>query len=255
LRNAALSWYRERRMQDANDGDGGGEGDTSLLARRLTLAAIVIAVGATAFFAFQPRDERSFWLLATGPTALLALVALAHPARAALLERLRPKAGDATVGIFSAATLFVCAYGFTRTVMPASSPRVAWLALLYAQLGDPDDLRGHALRLFVALVLVAAAEEIVWRGVVSDLLAPEVGARLAWVASAALYAVANLPTMWSLRSPNAGLDPLLPIAALGAGLVWGAMAKRFGRLVPSIISHAMFDWAVVVMFRLWGGSL
>jgi len=37
--------------------------------------------------------------------------------------------------------------------------------------------------------------------------------------------------------------------------VWGAMAKRFGRLVPSIISHAMFDWAVVVMFRLWGGSL
>jgi membrane protease YdiL (CAAX protease family) len=61
--------------------------------------------------------------------------------------------------------------------------------------------------------------------------------------------------MWSLRSPTAGLDPLLPIAAIGAGLVWGAMAKRFGRLIPSIISHAMFDWVIVVMFRLWGESL
>jgi membrane protease YdiL (CAAX protease family) len=239
-------------MHHANGGDAG---DSGFLAQRLTLAAIVTVVGASAYFAFQPRDDRSFWLLAAGPTVLLALVALAHPARGTLLERLKPKAGDATVGIFSAATLFVCAYGFTKTVMPATSPRAAWLALLYAQLGDPDALRGHATGLFVALVAIAAAEEIVWRGVVIDLLAPQVGSRLAWVASAGLYAVAYVPTMWSLRSPTAGLDPLLPIAALGAGLVWGAMAKRFDRLVPSIVSHAMFDWAVVVMFRLWGGSL
>jgi membrane protease YdiL (CAAX protease family) len=242
-------------MHHANDEDGGGADETGSLAQRLTLGAIVTVVGASAFFAFQPRDDRSFWLLAAGPTVLLALVALAHRARGALFDRLKPRAGDATVGIFSAATLFVCAYGFTKTVLPAASPRVAWLALLYAQLGDPDDLRGHALRLFVALVLIAAAEEIVWRGVVIDLLTPQVGSRFAWVVSAALYAVAYVPTMWSLRSPAAGLDPLLPIAALGAGLVWGGMAKRFGRLVPSIVSHAMFDWAVVVMFRLWGGSL
>jgi membrane protease YdiL (CAAX protease family) len=239
-------------MHPANDGE---PAEPGLLAQRLTLAAIVSVVGASAFFAFQPRDARSFWVLAAAPTVLLALAALAHPSRGALLDRLKPKAGDATVGIFSAATLFVCAYGFTKTVMPATSPRVAWLALLYAQLGDPDELRSHATGLFVALVVIAAAEEIVWRGVVIDLLAPQVGSRVAWVLSAGLYAVAYVPTMWALRSPNAGLDPLLPIAALGAGLVWAGMAKRFDRLVPSIVSHAMFDWAVVVMFRLWGGSL
>jgi membrane protease YdiL (CAAX protease family) len=242
-------------MHDASGGEVPDSGSGGFLAQRVILVAIVGVVAVSAFLAFQPRDERSFWLLAGGPTVLLALVAVAHPARASILERLKPKAGDATLGIFSAATLFVCAYGFTKTVMPMTSPRAAWLALLYAQMGDPEQLRGHATRLFVGLVLVAAAEEIVWRGVVTDLLAPQVGSRVAWVVSAVLYAVAYVPTMWSLRSPTAGLDPLLPIAAIGAGLVWGAMAKRFGRLIPSIISHAMFDWVIVVMFRLWGESL
>jgi hypothetical protein len=30
------------------------------------------------------------------------------------------------------------------------------------------------------------------------------------------------------------------------------MARAFGRLGPSIIAHALFDWAVVMMFPLWG---
>jgi membrane protease YdiL (CAAX protease family) len=60
--------------------------------------------------------------------------------------------------------------------------------------------------------------------------------------------------MWALAAPS-GLNPILPLAALGAGLVWGAMARRFGRLVPSIVSHVLFDWCIVVMFRLWGESL
>ena len=46
--------------------------------------------------------------------------------------------------------------------------------------------------------------------------------------------------------------PLVVVATLGAGLVWGAMARSFGRLVPSILSHALFDWTVIVLFRFWG---
>ena len=52
--------------------------------------------------------------------------------------------------------------------------------------------------------------------------------------------------------PDAGLNPVLPLAALGGGLVWGAMARAFGRLAPSVLAHALFDWAVVMMFPLWG---
>ena len=101
---------------------------------------------------------------------------------------------------------------------------------------------------------VAAAEEIVWRGLATSLLAETIGSRFAWAAGAGLYALAYVPTMAALAVPS-GPNPLLPIAALGAGLVWGAMARRAGRLTPGIVSHALFDWCVVVMFRLWGESL
>jgi len=31
------------------------------------------------------------------------------------------------------------------------------------------------------------------------------------------------------------------------------MARRYGRLAPSIFAHILFDWTVLMMFRLWGG--
>jgi hypothetical protein len=30
------------------------------------------------------------------------------------------------------------------------------------------------------------------------------------------------------------------------------MARAFGRLAPGVLAHALFDWAVVMMFPLWG---
>jgi hypothetical protein len=58
-----------------------------------------------------------------------------------------------------------------------------------------------------------------------------------------------------MRDPDAGPNPLVPLAALGAGLVWGWMAQRYERLLPGIFSHVLFDWTVVMMFRLWGPSV
>ena len=85
------------------------------------------------------------------------------------------------------------------------------------------------------------------------------------MAAAGLYALVHLPTLWALSDttlevgtkPGAsGLNPIVVIGALGAGLVWGAMVRIFGgRLWPSIVCHALFDWAVLMMFRLWGPSV
>jgi membrane protease YdiL (CAAX protease family) len=223
----------------------------------LSLTFIVALVAATSYLAFRSEraGEGSFWLLAGGPVVALAPIALWRGWKdGELAAWMRPKAGDFTLGFLSAALLFLGAYAFSRLVTPNGSPRAIWLARLYLQLGDPSALRAHAMRLFAALIAVAAAEEIVWRGLVASLLAEVIGSRWAWAASAALYATAYLPTMWALAAPS-GPNPILPIAALGAGLVWGGMARRFDRLTPGIVSHALFDWCVVVMFRLWGESL
>ena len=90
-----------------------------------------------------------------------------------------------------------------------------------------------------------------WRGAVTHLLAERVGSRVAWIYAAGFNALALVPTAWALRA-GGGLNPMLVIAAAGGALVWGGMARAFGNLAPSILAHALFDWAVVMMFPLWG---
>lgn len=246
-------------MHDANAGPVSRPtpGDSRAALNVLGLVAIVALVAATSYFAFRSEraGERSFWVLAGGPVIGLVPVALFRAWRDGELARwMRPKAGDFTLGFLATALLFLGAYGFSRLVTPNGSPRAIWLARLYLQLGDPNALRAHPMGLFAGLIAVAAAEEIVWRGLAASLLAEVIGSRWAWVASAGLYSLAYVPTMWALAAPS-GPNPILPLAALGAGLVWGGMARRFDRLTPGIVSHALFDWCVVVMFRLWGESL
>ncbi len=152
--------------------------------------------------------------------------------------------------LLAAALLYIAAYAFSRSVTAPGTPREIWVVSLYGQLGDPKLLQSHALVVGVAILAMAAAEEIVWRGMVTSLLAERFGSRIAWLGAAFLYALAHVPTMWSLQSSR-GLDPILPVAALGAGLVFGAMERAFGRLVPSILAHAIFDWGVVMLFPLY----
>ena len=107
----------------------------------------------------------------------------------------------------------------------------------------------------LAIIVIAIAEEVLWRGLVVSLLEEMIGSRRAWVWAAVLYSVAHAPTIWALRDPVAGPNPVIVLAALGCGLVWGGMARSFERLLPGIFSHVLFDWTVIMMFRLWGPSV
>jgi membrane protease YdiL (CAAX protease family) len=218
------------------------------------VALSVALTAVTSYFAFLPQSSGTvaFWVLAGGPTLILAAVAASWARREELLrEWLAPRWGDFTRGVVGALLLFGVAWAFSRIVTPVGSPREIWLVSLYAQIGDPKLLQAHAPAVGAALVAVVLAEEVIWRGMVTQLLADRVGTRTAWIWAAILYALAYVPTAWSLRA-GAGLNPILALAALGAALLWGGMARAFGRLAPSVLAHALFDWIVVMMFPLWG---
>lgn len=233
------------------------------------LAGIVVAIAAGSHFAFQlTRAGQPSSLLCLGiPTVILAVVGAIRAHRDGDLYRrtsfdegggagwLNVRSGDFTRGFAGAALLFGLAWGFTKLVAPVGSDRESWLARLYLQVGDPTTLRKSVAFVVLAILILAIAEELVWRGLVTSLLEEHVGTRRAWVWAAVLYALAQLPTLWALRDPVAGLNPVLPAAALASGLVWGYMARRFGRLLPGIFSHVLFDWTVLMMFRLWGPSI
>jgi len=166
-----------------------------------------------------------------------------------------PGWGDLSRGFFSALVLFALAFGFVKLVAMHHSPRAAWMARLYLQLGDPRPLRLHQAWVGVGITVAAFLEEVVWRGWAQSLLDELIGLRVGWIAAAALYALAHVPTVWALADTTVGPNPMVVIAALGAGLVWSGMTRISGRLWPAIVCHALFDWAVLMMFRLWGPSV
>jgi membrane protease YdiL (CAAX protease family) len=222
------------------------------------VALVLLGLGASSWLAWnlERAGTVSFWVYVIAPTLVVAVVALARAVRdGEAFEMVRPEWGDATRGILSAVLLLGATVACLHVMAPTGSPRESWVARIYLQLGDPRWLRAHNGLIGAAILVAAAAEEIVWRGLVTRLIAERVGSRSAWVWAALCYALAQVPTAWALRDPEAGLNPMLILGALGLGLVWGGMARWTRRLAPSVLSHAGFTWCVVMLFRLWGAGV
>ena len=221
----------------------------------VALAVVVTAV--TSYFAFSASASGAsstvaFWGLAGGPTLVLAALAAAWAHREEYLsDWLGPRWGDFSRGLMGAVLLFALSWAFARFAVPVGSPRELWLVSLYGQIGDPRVLQRHPSEVAAAVGVIALAEEVLWRGAVTELLAAKVGSRAAWLWAAGLYALAYAPTAWALRGA-AGCNPVLVVAAFAGGLLWGGMARAFGRLAPGVLAHALYDWAVIMMFPLWG---
>jgi membrane protease YdiL (CAAX protease family) len=92
----------------------------------------------------------------------------------------------------------------------------------------------------IALAPVIVGEELVWRGAVQGALEHRLRPRGAAVAAAILYAAAHAP-MGSL---------LLVVTALACGLVWSALRAVSGSLVPSLLSHLIWDAVVLLAFPI-----
>jgi membrane protease YdiL (CAAX protease family) len=193
-----------------------------------------------------------FWLGVTLP--YLPLVALAlHKMwqEGTLVDLLTPRWGDLSIGATSMIGLLFASWAARRVLSPAGNPRQAWLFHIYLQLGNPEHLQRSTAYTLLILML-CAAEEIVWRGMVLGDLTERFGRRAALPLSALAYGVTALPTLWLLRDPTAGLNPLLVTAAVGCGLVWSFLAAQLGRLAPVVISHMAFTYFTIVQFRLPG---
>lgn len=213
------------------------------------LSFVVITAAMTYAFRFEVAGTPWFWVALGVPYALLAALALYKLwDEGTLLDVLSPRWGDLSLGFVTAAILLLSSWGARAVLAPADSPRLAWLFRIYAQIGDPDMVQRSVLYTGVLLVIVTC-EELVWRSMVLDELTRRFGSRRAWPLAALAYGLAALPTLFTLRDPTAGLNPLLVTAALGCGIVWSFLASIKGRLVPVIIAHGVFTYFSFVQFR------
>ncbi|MEP7123422.1 MAG: CPBP family intramembrane glutamic endopeptidase [Byssovorax sp.] len=212
---------------------------------------VTLATGIVIAFAFDPaRAGTRAVLIALGLFYVVigAFAIRRLDQRGELRSRFRPASGDFALGAAVAGGLFGIAHLVDQVLAPHGSIREAWIIRVYLQIGDPN-APGHVL-VGGAVFLIAAVEELVWRGLVMRTLEAVYGARTALIVTAVLYAVAHAPTLYLLADPAAGLNPLVVLAALGCGLVWGLVYLRTERLVPALFAHALFSWAVVE-FPIW----
>jgi membrane protease YdiL (CAAX protease family) len=217
----------------------------------LVAAGVTIATGAGITYAFHPSNAgtgRLLWVLGAVYAVLVAGALLWTWRRGQLREQLAPSGGDITIGALLALLLYVAATLCHKALTAQGSPREPWIMRIYLHIGDPRITAAFAAGL--AVLVLGAAEEIAWRGWVMRALCDAHGERTGWLVATALYAVAHVPTVFLLADPSAGPNPLIVLAAIGGGLVWGYLALRVGRLAPSVFSHALFSWAVVE-FPLW----
>ncbi|HYJ08699.1 MAG TPA: CPBP family intramembrane glutamic endopeptidase [Polyangiaceae bacterium] len=217
---------------------------------KLSLASVVVITAAMAYaFRLEVAGTPWFWVALGVPYLLLAALALYKLwDEGTLLDVLSPRWGDLSLGFVTAAILLLSSWGARAVLAPADSPRLAWLFRIYAQIGDPDMVQRSVLYTGVLLVIVIC-EELVWRSMVLDELTRRFGSRRAWPLAALCYGLTALPTLFTLRDPMAGLNPLLVTAALGCGIVWSFLASIKGRLVPVIIAHGVFTYFSFVQFR------
>src|SRR4051812_42137518 len=204
---------------------------------RVLLTLLLTFAGMAYSFSEASAGMPRFWLGVTLPYVLLVALALHKMWQdGTLVDLLTPRWGDLSIGAVSMILLLFASWAARRVLTPAGSPRQAWLFRIYLQLGNPEHLQ-RSTTYTVLILLVCAAEEIVWRGMVLGELSARFGRRAALPLSALAYGFATLPTLWLLRDPIAGLNPLLVTAAVGCGLVWSFLALQFKRLPPVMLSH------------------
>jgi membrane protease YdiL (CAAX protease family) len=219
---------------------------------KVAVAAALVAAAMT--IAMQPAMSGSPLALVVigAPYLLLSILGILYLRREGTLgEKLRPKSGDLTFAALVTVMLFFAAIAGRKFLAPHGSVREGWVMRVYLQIGDPELMQQKVLAASLAIGAVAMLEELAWRGLIYNLVEERFGTRRAWPVTAALYAAAHLPTVILLRDPFAGPNPLIVLAALGCGLVWGLIVARTGRLPVALFSHALFTWCVAVQFPLW----
>ena len=91
----------------------------------------------------------------------------------------------------------------------------------------------------IGLLVAAVAEEVLFRGLLYDLLA-DLGPTRAVGLTALVYGAAQLGTgAW-----------MVAVAAAALGAVWGMLRASTGRLVAPLLAHLVFSAVVIVILPL-----
>ncbi len=212
----------------ASDATPGADAPAPRRGPRLTLA-LALAAGWVAILCLGRAGGRIAPVLGVYAVGVLALTAAAWPEAR---ERLRARWSELGLGLGAGVVLALAAYPVFGALVERDPGLAPQLARLYTLAGA----RGAAA---IWLLLAAVAEEVLFRGLLYDLLA-DLGPTRAVGLTALVYGAAQLGTgAW-----------LVGVAAAALGLVWGMLRASTGRVVAPLLAHLVFSTVVLVILPL-----
>ena len=184
-------------------------------------------------FEWRPLPFFPLMAMATGALAIVAL-AIQGP----LLLRQGIQARDLLLGVGSALALWVVFWAggqLADVILPLASEGVDEV---YDFKSGQSPLLVGALQVLV----ISPAEELYWRGLIQSTFQGRWGVWRGWLAGTAAYGGVHLLTG----------NIMLVVAATVAGGAWGALYAWQGRLLPVVLSHAVWGVLVFLVFPLGG---
>lgn len=183
-----------------------------------------VALAAVAWGALFGLGRADFWSRAAVAGVAIGAYAIVVQ-RAELEDLLRPTVADVAIGVAAAGALYGVFWAGNAILR-------RWLPAVAAQVDDLYDVRSvrrpARLPITAVLLVVGPCEELFWRGLVQE--------RAGFVVALAGYAAVHL---WERKA-------VLVLAAVAGGAFWGALFSWRGTLVAPLVSHALWDLAVVV---------
>ena len=189
-------------------------------------AAVIVGlvVAAVAWGALFGLGRADFWSRAAVAGVAIGGYAIVVQ-RAELEDLLRPTVVDVVIGVAAAGVLygvFWAGNAVLRRCLPAVAAQVE-------NLYDVRSVRRPArLPIAAVLLVVGPCEELFWRGLVQE--------RAGFLLALAGYAAVHL---WERKA-------VLILAAVVGGAFWGVLFSWRGTLVAPIVSHALWDLAIVL---------
>lgn len=177
----------------------------------------------------------NFWLKLTCSALLLAaigLVSIRNELKALFTFKIR----HLWVGVLSALILYGIFWVGKLAANLLFSFAPGQIESVYASKTQLDAVWIGLLLLF----LMGPAEEIYWHGFVQNRLTERYGATAGVLATAVVYTLVHA----------ASLNFMLVAAAGVCGLSWGLLFQREKNLIPLIISHALWDFLIFVLFPM-----
>ncbi len=189
------------------------------------------------FLMFSPLTAGygNFWLTMSLAAVVLTAMALAMRGRL-IIGSLRFSWKDLALGVGSAAVLwgvFWLGNYFSNLLFDFAQGQVAGV---YAMKTGENQLVIALLLLFV----IGPAEEFFWHGLVQSELTKKIPSPWVIIVTTLIYSLVHLPS----------LNFMLIMAAFVCGLFWSAMYYYNRNLLTVVVSHALWDISVFVLFPI-----